>query len=193
MSRRLLALFTSCCFTVNLMADDVLMIDDRRTAQLDSTLGVSWRVATDRVMGGVSRGQLSSDIMDNKACLRLTGDVRLDNNGGFIQAALDVEDTVAADASGYHGILLSVYGNDQEYNLHLRTGDAWLPWQSYRATFSAPARWQTVRLPFTEFDGYRTWKDIDLKRLERIGIVAIGRAFFADLCIGELAFYRDVD
>lgn len=175
------------------MADDLLMIDDRRSGQLDTVLGVSWRLATDRVMGGVSRGQLSSETVDNKACLRLTGDVRLDNNGGFIQAALDVEGTAAADAFGYDGILLGVHGNDQQYNLHLRTSDAWLPWQSWRATFYAPARWQTVKLPFTEFSGYRTRKKLDLKRLERIGIVAIGRAFSADLCIGELAFYRDMD
>ena len=30
-------------------------------------------------------------------------------------------------------MLLKVYGNNQGYNLHLRTGDVWLPWQSCRA------------------------------------------------------------
>jgi len=73
----------------------------------------------------------------------------------------------------------------------LRTDDVWLPWQSYRASFLAPARWQTVRLPFAEFSGYRIGKKLDLKGLERIGIVAIGRAFAADLCIAELALYRE--
>ena len=84
-----------------------------------------------------------------------------------------------------------MYGNNQDYNLHLRTGDVWLPWQSYRASFNAPAGWQTLRLPFDEFDGYRIGKELDLKHLQRIGLVAIGRAFSADLCIGELALYRD--
>jgi hypothetical protein len=53
------------------------------------------------------------------------------------------------------------------------------------------ARWQTIRLPFTEFSGYRIGKKLDLTRLERIGLVAIGRAFTADLCIAKLALYRD--
>jgi hypothetical protein len=173
------------------MADDVLIIDDRRSGELASVLGGTWRVVTDGVMGGVSSAQLAPDTVDSKACLRLRGDVRLENNGGFIQAALDVQHTVAADASAYDGVLLEVYGNDQQYNLHLRTGDVWLPWQSYRATFQAPARWQTLRLPFSAFTGYRIEKQLDLERLERIGVVAIGRAFGADLCIASLALYRD--
>jgi len=184
-------LFFSCFGCATLMADDVLIIDDRRTGDLESVAGGSWRMVTDGVMGGLSSGELSLDTIDNKACLRLSGDVRLENNGGFIQAALDVEGTAAADVSNYHGVLLKVYGNNHEYNLHLRTGDVWLPWQSYRASFKAPAHWQTVRLPFAEFTGYRIGKKLDLKRLERIGLVAIGRAFTADLCIGELALYRD--
>ena len=190
--RFLALLFFSCFGSATLMADDVLIIDDRRTGTLESVLGGSWRVVTDGVMGGVSRGELSLDTIDNKACLRLRGDVRLENNGGFIQAALDVENTEAANASAYDGLLLAVYGNNQEYNMHLRSGDVWLPWQSYRTSFRAPARWQTLRLPFNEFSGYRIGKKLDLTQLERIGLVAIGRAFTADLCIGELALYRDM-
>jgi hypothetical protein len=173
------------------MADEILIIDDRRSGDLESVVAGSWRMVTDGVMGGLSRGELSLDTVDGTACLRLRGEVSLENNGGFIQAALDVEGTGAADASDYQGLLLKVYGNNQDYNLHLRTGDVWLPWQSYRASFNAPAGWQTLRLPFAEFDGYRIGKELDLKRLQRIGLVAIGRAFSADLCIGELALYRD--
>jgi hypothetical protein len=173
------------------MADETLTIDDRRNDGLQSTLGNNWRIITDTVMGGVSIGELSAATIDNKACLRLQGDVDLENNGGFIQAALDVKGTEAADASGYDGLLLEVYGNDQEYNLHLRTNDVWLPWQSYRASFQAPGYWQTVRLPFDQFTGYRIGKKLDLKRLERIGLVAIGRAFTADLCFAQIGLYRD--
>jgi hypothetical protein len=173
------------------MADEILTIDDRRNDGLQSTLGNNWRIVTDTVMGGVSIGELSAATIDNKACLRLQGDVNLENSGGFIQAALDVGDTEAADASGYAGLLLEVYGNDQEYNLHLRTDDVWLPWQSYRASFQAPGYWQTVRLPFDQFTGYRIGKKLDLTRLERIGVVAIGRAFTADLCFAQIGLYRD--
>jgi hypothetical protein len=172
------------------MADDYLLIDDRRGGGFESTLGTSWRVVTDGVMGGKSTGELSLHEIDMRSCLRLQGEVSLENRGGFIQAALEVKDTVAADAAGYQGILLEVYGNDEQYNLHLRTDDVWLPWQSYRASFQARSGWQTLRLPFTSFSGYRIGKTLDLKRLERIGVVAIGRAFRADLCIAQVALYR---
>jgi hypothetical protein len=173
------------------MADEILTIDDRRSDGLQSSLGNNWRIVTDAVMGGLSSAELSPATIDNKACLRLQGDVSLENSGGFIQAALDVGDTEAADASGYAGLLLEVYGNDQAYNLHLRTDDVWLPWQSYRASFQAHAYWQTVRLPFDQFTGYRIGKKLDLKHLKRIGLVAIGRAFTADLCVAEIGLYRD--
>jgi hypothetical protein len=183
--------FFSCVGCATLMADETLTIDDRSSGGLESTLGSNWRIITDGVMGGLSNGELSPATIDNKACLRLQGDVSLKNSGGFIQAALDIESTEAADASTYTGLLLEVYGNDQEYNLHLRTGDVWLPWQSYRASFRAAGHWHAVRLPFDQFTGYRIGKKLDLKHLKRIGLVAIGRAFTADLCVAEIGLYRD--
>ena len=140
-------------------------------------------------MGGISDGSLSPDSIAGRYCLRMRGTVRLDNKGGFIQAALNIGQTQAFDASGYQGLLLDVYGNDEEYNLHLRTDDVWLPWQSYRASFQAPARWHSVKIPFEAFTGYRIWRKLDITQLRRIGLVAIGREFTADLCIGKLALY----
>ena len=46
-----------------------------------------------------------------------------------------------------------------------------------------------MRLPFADFSAYRTGKTLRLDRLERIGLVAIGRAFSADLCVARVAFY----
>lgn len=185
----LFLMFGSGCATV--MADDLLIIDDRTTGDYQSLVGTSWRLVTDGVMGGVSSGQLTLDSIENKACLRLRGDISLENSGGFVQAALDLTHKTALDASDYSGVVLEVYGNAEEYNVHLRTDDIWLPWQAYRASFTAPAGWHTVRLPFSEFSGYRISSALDLKHLERIGIVAIGRVFKADLCVANVALYRD--
>ena len=182
-------IFLFCLCGATVMADEQLIIDDRSSGTLESALGSSWRVFTDTVMGGVSTGTLAPASVDQRDCLRLQGDVRLESNGGFVQAALDIEDTPAGDASAYTGIEIEVYGNNETYNLHLRTDDLWFPWQSYRATFEAPARWQTLQLPFAEFSAYRTRKPLDVTELERIGVVAIGRAFTADLCIGRVGFY----
>ena len=172
------------------MAQERLIIDDRSSGTLESVLGPSWRMVADGVMGGVSSGTLTPASVEQRDCLRLQGDVRLENNGGFLKASLDIESTAAGDASGYTGIVIDVYGNDEAYSLHLRSGDLWLPWQSYRTSFQAPARWQTVQLPFTEFSAYRTSKPLDVTLLEQIGVMAIGRAFAADLCIGRVGFYK---
>ena len=173
------------------MAQERLIIDDRSSGTLESALGPSWRMVADGVMGGVSSGTLTPASVEQRDCLRLQGDVRLENNGGFVKASLDIEDTPARDASDYSGIVIEVYGNNEAYSLHLRSGDLWLPWQSYRSTFEAPARWQTLQLPFAEFSAYRTSKPLDVAELELVGIVAIGRAFTADVCIGRIGYYQE--
>jgi hypothetical protein len=64
------------------------------------------------------------------------------------------------------------------------------PWQSYRQSFTANSDWQTLRLPFARFEPYRIGVPLDVRRLRRIGIVAIGQAFAADLAVARLALYR---
>lgn len=86
--------------------------------------------------------------------------------------------------------MLAVHGNNERYNVHLRTRDNRLPWQSYRATFIATAAWETLKLPFTDFTPYRTDNPLNPSRLKRIGIVAIGREFKANVCIGRLGLYQ---
>ena len=168
-----------------------LLLDDRASGDLRALNGTQWRLFTDGVMGGVSAGTLTVEDVAGRPCLRMRGEVRLENNGGFIQAALDVGDEQRRLATGYDGLLLDVYGNDQAYNVHLRTAAMRAPWQSCRATFTATPEWRTVKLPFSRFEAYRFDGLLDVGELRRIGIVAIGRAFNADVCIARLAFYRD--
>jgi hypothetical protein len=171
------------------MANDTLVLDDRSTGDDRANTGAAWRLVTDGVMGGRSSGQLTLERIDGRDCLHMRGEVSVENNGGFIQMALDIDTGSAARVPDYTGIELDVFGNGEAYNLHLRTTDLWLPWQSWRTTFTAPANWRTVRLPFAGFSAYRTGKTLRLDRLERIGLVAIGRTFTADLCIARVVLY----
>jgi len=158
---------------------------------LASRAGGRWRVVTDRVMGGVSEAELALVAVDDRPCVRLTGDVRLERNGGFVQLALDLgQEARPLDASAYAGVRLLTRGNGETYGVHLRTQDLWFPWQSYRAGFVAGPAWAEVRLPFTEFRPYRTDTPLDPGRLIRLGVFAIGRAFRAEVCVAEVAFYR---
>jgi len=150
-----------------------------------------WRLVTDGVMGGISSGTMRHEEREGRACVCLAGDVSTANNGGFIQIALDLDDDIAARAADYDGVALQVLGNGEAYNVHLRSSDLWLPWQSYRAGFVALADWSAVRLPFSGFEPYKTGSSLRPERLKRIGLVAIGRDFKADVCVADLAFYRD--
>ena len=168
-----------------------MLIDDFTERDLISKLDTRWRAVSDQVMGGISAVSVTRDAIDGRPSLRLTGDVRLENEGGFIQAALDLASAGNKfDASDYKGVRLSVRGNGEKYSVHLRTPDNVRPWQSYRAHFTADANWETIDLAFETFTPHRLEVPLDITRLRRIGLVAIGRAFHADLAVSELGFYR---
>jgi hypothetical protein len=82
-----------------------------------------------------------------------------------------------------------VRGNGEVYNMHLRTEDILRPWESYRQSFVAGPDWADLRLAFAAFERHRTEVAFDAARLRRIGLVAIGRAFQADLSVADLRFY----
>lgn len=165
------------------------IIDDLSRPSPLATIGVSWRLVTDEVMGGVSRGWMKREWIAGRSALRLCGEVNLANNGGFIQIVLDLSpDGGAVDASGWSGIELDVFGGGEDYCVHLRTDALTRPWRSYRQNLTAPAAWRTVQLKFPEFVPHRTEIPLDARRLRRIGVVAIGRPFAPDLALGGLRF-----
>jgi hypothetical protein len=172
------------------MAGTPEIIDALDRTHPEASLGTRWQLIADRVMGGVSSGTMHRETVGGRPALRMRGDVSLRNDGGFIQVALDLAPGGGAvDASPWSGIEIDVFGNEERYNLHLRTADIVRPWQSYRAAFVARPEWQTLRLPFAGFEPHRIEAPLDLTRLRRLGIVAIGRAFAADIAIGGLRFF----
>jgi hypothetical protein len=170
-------------------ADGIIDALDQESPR--ATIGTRWELVADRVMGGVSSGAMAREHLAGRLALRMRGDVSLENNGGFVQIALDLApDGGVLDARGWTGIEIDAFGNNEHYNLHLRTADVVRPWQSYRAEFIATPEWRTIQLPFATFEPHRIDAPLDLARLRRLGVVAIGRAFTADVAIGGLRFYR---
>ncbi len=149
-------------------------------------LQAGWEYVADKVMGGVSRGQMRREAVDGREAARLTGTVSLDNDGGFIQMAFDLG---PLDVSAWTGIEIDVIGNGERYDMRLRTQDLTRPWQSYRTEFVAPQRWNTIQLPFSEFEAHRTEAPLALDRLRRIGVLAIGRVFDADVSVAAIRLY----
>jgi hypothetical protein len=169
------------------MADRTLVIDALDRPAPEATVGTRWEYVSDRVMGGVSTGGLEREEVAGRPAMRLTGSVSLENNGGFVQMALDLSPSgQGIDARGYEALEIDVFGNGETYNVHLRTADVVRPWQSYRSRFEAAREWRTVKLPLHAFSPHRLDAPLDLSTLRRIGIVAIGEAFEADVAVGGL-------
>jgi hypothetical protein len=108
-----------------------------------------WEFITDQVMGGVSSGNLAFMNQNGANYARMTGNVSLENNGGFIQFRRGV--TSHFDKSK-QGLELKVRGDKKQYFVHIRTTGTFLPWQYYQAPFSSNSDWTIVRIPFSMFE-----------------------------------------
>lgn len=167
------------------------VVDDLSREPPMATIGTSWRMLTDSVMGGVSDGTMSRELVAGQPAIRMRGNVSLENNGGFVQISLDLDpDGKPVNASTWQGFELDVFGNGEPYAMHLRTADLSRPWQSYRQSFRADPAWRTVELPFKDFVPHRTDVGLNIRRLKRIGIVAIGRPFVADISVRGVRFMK---
>ena len=165
-------------------------INTMRIDYLNNEKSKEWVFFTDRVMGGRSSGSLSIKEEEGIKFYRMTGDVSTENNGGFIQFRTNLNRNSLIDKN-FEGISMMVRGNNEDYNIHIRTGSTFLPWQYYSVTFFADENWTQIRLPFNTFKRSnfyqaKTFKDSDIRTL---GIVAYGKDYFADLDISLIEFY----
>lgn len=147
-----------------------------------------WRFFTDRVMGGVSSGQVDFAEEGGRTHAALRGRVSTDNNGGFIQIRAELP---GGAPPATNGVRLVVRGNGQRYFVHLRTQGTVLPWQFYQAGFDVAADWTEVRLPFADFkrSGRLLSTVPSAESLRSIGLVAYGRDHDAQIDIREVGFY----
>lgn len=172
------------------MIDQRLLIDDFESGDGISKLGTAWQGFTDRVMGGRSDMQAGYGDSENGASVFLRGEVRLDNNGGFIQLRLPLARSGSFDASDWSAIRLTVRARPGPYYIHLRTRDTRRPWAYYRAPIPVSEAWQTVDIPFTEFQPESLREELDLSVLQSLGLVAYGERFDAELEVARIEFVQ---
>ena len=155
-------------------------------------LSPDWNFVADTVMGGASQGAVTSAQICGRAATRLTGTVSLENNCGFIQMASDLgQGDAVLDAQAWSGLELDVTGNGETYDLRLRTDQLARPWQSFRTGFVAGPGWHSLRFPFSAFAPNKTDMHFDPGRLCRVGVLAVGREFEADIAVAGLRLYRE--
>ena len=102
----------------------------------------SWRSVNDWVMGGLSSG----GMIQVGETLVFTGELSLENNGGFSS----VRSLVDQDLSGADRVRIKVRGDGREYQFRIRQnnnfdGVAW------RATFSTGDDWRDIEIPLDQF------------------------------------------
>ncbi|MCH2477582.1 MAG: CIA30 family protein [Gammaproteobacteria bacterium] len=154
---------------------------------LENSKNRNWVYFTDTVMGGVSQGKLAFMNENGENFYRMTGNVSTENNGGFIQFATGIEKI----DKNFEGIKLRVRGNNENYQLHLRTKYTPAPWQYYSAEFNVTNEWKEVIIPFTTFKKSNFYQPGKFKssNIKSIGIVAIGKDFEAEIDLGRIELY----
>ena len=182
-------------FTGNISLADKMIIDDMsaQSGQPDEEFceagNGKWCFVTDKVMGGLSEGSLEVKKEGNDYFYRMTGELSLENNGGFIQFRTKIKNH-PSDKS-FKGVRLRVRGNNHEYVVHLRTKYLLLPWQYYESAFQATDQWTTVELPFTSFKKSNFYQPTNVvsQDIKTIGIVAIGKKFSAQIDLASIELY----
>ena len=148
-----------------------------------------WNFITDQVMGGVSTGKFVVETVDGEICYRMTGDVSTKNNGGFIQIRTKLSPEI--NSNEYNGVYVKVYGNEKNYNIHLRTGLTLAPWQYYSYTFPTTKNWTEIKAPFEKFKKSNFYQPKSLigQSIKSVGLVAGFNDFKSDICLSEIGFY----
>lgn len=121
------------------LATTLLMVSE---LSLDNRLE-PWIVVNDGVMGGVSSGRL---VREGET-LVFSGELSLENNGGFASVRRAVDEA----PTGSDAVQLEVRGDGRRYQFRLRTdpdfdGVAWV------SEFDTTGDWQTVTLEFSGFE-----------------------------------------
>ena len=185
-----LAGFQATVFAQGNDMNDQLLLDDFSGQR--SSLGTSWEGFTDQVMGGASEMNARVESEGGNNFLHLSGDVSLENNGGFIQVRLRLDEKKRPfDASEYTGVALRVRGKDRGYYVHLRTTRTVFPWSYYAQEITVSEEWTTVTLPFSDFEAENMRSSsLNTSKLISMAIVAAKKAFFADLNVDAVYLYK---
>ena len=157
----------------------------------NSDSGKYWQYVSDRVMGGVSDGQVNLEQDGEIYYARLTGNVSTRNNGGFIQLRSGISFANSEkDGKNLQGVRLNVRGNGENYEIHITTNDRTYRGDYYSATFKADFDWKMIDLSFNKFKRKRSNNTkLDAQNITRLGIVAYGREYVADISVSTIEFY----
>ena len=152
---------------------------------------VAWRMVSDQVMGGLSQGEVVRKNEQDSLCDCLQGTVSLANNGGFIQMQLNMKELamLSKPLAECEGVFIELMGEPHLYNLHFKSSQLLMPWQSFRKQVAVTEQWQRFYIPFSEFESHRTFAKFKPAKATKFAVVAIGEAFEAKVCVRRFGVY----
>ncbi len=128
----------------------------------------SWTSVNDGVMGGVSKGGLTRT---DKGTLKFSGDLSLENNGGF--ASIRTKPG-ALDLSGMSGIVVKSRGDGRTYWVELRVAGQ-MGATSYRADLPTTAgEWKETRVAFEDFKLQAFGRELPFKPVDPSAVASVG-------------------
>lgn len=128
----------------------------------------SWTSVNDGVMGGVSRGGFKRS---EQGTLLFTGELSLENNGGFASVRMKPGDL---GLEGSSGILVKARGDGRTYWVDLRIADQ-MAASSYRAYLPTTAgEWNETLIPLKDFKLQAFGRGLSSKPVNPAAIVSAG-------------------
>jgi|TARA_B100001093_G_scaffold133184_1_gene125912 monofunctional biosynthetic peptidoglycan transglycosylase len=124
-----------------IFSQNVSMVDPSNNIGIDK-----WRIVNDGVMGGVSQSNIYLSEVNN---IIFTGNVSLENNGGFasIRRGFDGD-----QLKGLSTFLLKVKGDGNIYKFRMTTKGSYA---NYSADFKTiKGQWMDIKIPIEKFKPY---------------------------------------
>ena len=185
-SRRL-AVLLACAALVPCTAARTAHASRAADSNLEFASGTSgWQTVLDGVMGGLSTGRIAAG---EGGTLRFTGELSLENNGGFSQIRTAVPEGTFA---GKQGLLIRVKGDGRTYQCDIRSSRVRLMAGGYQRLFETKAgEWIEVEVPFDQCvlnsfgQRVRNAAPLDPASIESVGIT------LSDKKAGEFALEID--
>lgn len=153
--------------------------DEPTTAVLadfsDPAAVAAWTTVNDPVMGGRS----TSTVTFGDGGLVFSGDISLENNGGFASARSPVDPAIGGRATGATSLRVLALGDGKTYMLKVETGQPW----SYIQRFATEAGVRrTYDLPVSEFESVGMFLNpapgvppLDPSTVSRIGVYILDK------------------
>jgi len=145
-----------------------LIILEKTLLDFSKDINPDTEVITDEIMGGSSNAYFEQ----RERSLVFSGEVSLQNNGGFASGYIPVD---IEDISGNHAFKIRVHGDGRQYGFSVKSD---LTIQAvHRFYFDTYRQWQEISIYFDQFSPYHRGSarpdryGINLKKIQSVGFM----------------------